>query len=353
MANRNALPSRLQLQNLAGLQQAITDGANAVANNVTTPANVNGYINAFEDDILSPLRLIWMRTTDYNIQLDQYGTFSIPGTLSKTALEIISVYSAGGGTSQVANTYWQYAIPFDRKDLNTFRKLQGNVNIEPIYTIDANVVRVWPPVNYYGPLACSYFADWPRLGDIDSNSTLQQQTIVLSGTASAAGTLVLQTNSVAATNTTIAIDFGDTATTVLNKLVSANIIYDIDSGNNISYWVSAITGPNTATLTSPKYVANKTLTVTQTLGTGITFTDTLTVPASLAYIQNNWFLNSYPYLYYYGTLKQVFLYLNDLERAKWASDQAMKLVNILQAESDRADFSDASDGFNYNNNVQW
>ena len=351
MSIRLPLPTRLSLQTLTGLRQAVSDGANSVANNVVTPANVLGYINAFEDDILSPLRLIWMRTTDYNITLDQYGTFSIPNALSQTCLEVVTVYSAGGGNSQVANTYWQYAVPFDRKDLNTFRKLQGNVNIEPIYTIDGNVVRVWPPVNYYGPLACSYYADWPRLGDLDTNSTTQQQTLVFSGTATAAGTLTFQT--ISQPTTVVKISNGDTAATVATNVLSANIVYEYDAGNNPIYWIASSPADGTVILTAPKYVSTAALTVTQTLGTGITFTNMTTRQGNLAYIQNNWFLNNYPYLYYYGSLKHVFLFLNDLERAKWASDQAMKYVSELQAISDRADVSDISDGPNYNQNIQW
>ncbi len=351
MAARLPLPNRLAFvnKNYTTLQQAVINGANSVALDVLS--NVTGFISAAEDDFLTPLRLIWMRRTDYNLQLDQYGTFDIRTALTQTALEVVSVYSAGGGTSLVANTYWQYAVPFDRKDLNTFRKLQGNVNIEPIYTIDGSIVRVWPPVNYYGPLACSYYADWPRLGDIDTNSVLQQQTLVITGTATTAGTLVFQTTIQPTTTVNIAI--GDTVTTITNKILAANIVYEVDAGNNLTYWSAAQTAPGTIVLTSPSYISNAAFTSTLTGATGVTVTNTNTQVANIALVQTNWFMDNYPYLYYYATLKQIFLYFNDLDRAKWAGDQAAKLVFEIQAVSDRADSSDSSDGYNYNQNIQW
>jgi len=353
MTARLPLPNRLAFvnSNFATLQKAVINGAKSVGLDVLT--DVTGFVSAAEDDFLTPLRLIWMRRTDYNISLDQYGTFDIRSALTQTALEVVSVYSAGGGTSLVANTYWQYAVPFDRKDLNTFRKLQGNVNIEPIYTIDGALVRVWPPVNYYGPLACSYYADWPRLGDIDTNSTLQQQTVVVSGTATSVGNFLFTTTGTAG-SATVNISIGDTAATIAANILKMNVPYSVDAGGNILYWNLSQPQAGQVLFTAPTYVAsNVTLNITATGASGITFTNTNSQAASQILVQTNWFMDNYPYLYYYATLKQIFLYFNDLDRAKWAGDQAAKLVYEIQAVSDRADSSDASDGFNWNQSVQW
>jgi len=353
MTARIPLPSRLALQSLSGLQNAILAGANVVSNANITAATVNGFINAFEDDMLAPLRLIWMRKTDYSITLDQYGTFNINSDLSSVCLEVVSVYSAGGGTSLVANTYWQYAVPFDRKDLDTFRKLQGNVNIEPIYTIDGAIVRVWPPVNYYGPLACSYYADWPRLGDISSNSMLQVYTFTFSGAPTNDGSIVFSTTGVTGT-ASVSIASGDTLDIISTKLLQLQLPYSIDAGGNPIYWSISAQSSGVILFTAPTFVAtNAVITATQTAAVGLTFTQSITTPATLSTIQTNWFLDNYPYLYYYGAMKHLFLYLADLERAKWASDQSLSYVAQIQAQSDRADFSDVSDGFSYNQNCQW
>ena len=116
MAIRLPLPTRLQLQTVDGLRNAIIGGADSVASDVVTSTTVDGFINAFEDDILAPLRLIWMRRTDDNIALDQYGKFDLR-TLSSTVLEVVTLFSRGAVTGNVGNTFWQFDIPFDRKDL--------------------------------------------------------------------------------------------------------------------------------------------------------------------------------------------------------------------------------------------
>lgn len=350
MAIRLPLPNRLQLQTLVGLRSAIVGGANTVSNNVITTDSVLGFINAFEDDFLSPLRLIWMRTTDNEIQLDQYGRFDVRTSLSKTLLEIVSLWSSAAPAGSVSGAYYQYEVPYDRKDLNTFRKLQGNVNVEPIYTVDGPLVKVWPPANYYGPLNCSYYADWPRLGDVSSTSLLQEYTLSLAGVATATGNLTIQTASLG--TTTIPIAIGDTPSVVLNKLLSANVIYSLDAGGNELYWQISLLN-SSAVFTSPSYVANNVALNVNLTATGLTFGLVLSQSALLDTVQKNWFLDNFPYIYYYGALKHVFFYLNDMERAKSSHDQAMKYVNEIQAISDRADVSDSSDSFNFNQNVQW
>ena len=358
MTLRLPLPTRIQLQSVDGLRNAIIGGSDSVANDVVTQTTVDGYIHAFEDDVLAPLRLIWMRNTDYNITLDQYGRFDLR-LLSKTVLEVVTIFSQASVTGAANNTYWQYEIPFDRKDLNTFKKLQGNVNIEPIYTIDQSFVKVWPPVNYYGPVCCEYYSDWPRLGDLSTNSAVAQYTLTITGTASADALFTFTSTPTSSSSavyntayTSISIPTGTSAAQAATLVLATPIAFGIDSGNNPLYWITkAGPAPGTVVFIAPAYVniTEFTLANTSTLNASVQ----QTVAPLQAYITNNWFLDNYPYLYYFGALKHVFYYLNDLERLAWADKQVTKYVGELQTFSDRADVSDPSDGFNYNQGVQW
>lgn len=351
MAVRLSLPNRIQLQTLSGMRNAIVGGVNATASNVINTNDALAFINAFEDDFLVNLRLIWMRVTDYNIPIDQYGRFDLR-LLNQPVQEVVSVYANANLSATTNNAYWQYQQPFDRKDLTSFRKLQGVLNVQPIYCIDGPYVYLWPQRNFYGPMACEYYAEWPRLGDYSSSSTLQQITVTISGTATASGTITFQTAGQAVA--TLTINNGDTSAVILQNLLNLKIVYATDAGGNDSYWTPALTGPTTVVLTAPTYVTGDvTVAISQTGATGITSSLAITQNALIDTVQTNWFLTNYPYLYFYGALKHAFLYLNDLERAKWASDQASKMTIEIQQKSDRADVSDPSDGFFWNSSVQW
>jgi hypothetical protein len=351
MAQRPPLPSRQSLINLNGLQTALVSGANAVSNIGITTANVLGFINSAEDDIFLPLKLIWMRQTD-EVSLDVYGHFDLRTATSYPVREVVSVFSRGGVTGSAGGKYWQYEISYDRKDLNSFRKLQGNVNVEPIYTVDQSLVKVWPPANYYGPIFIEYYADWPRLGDISSNSSLQVQTLTINTGSTASGSITFTTGGTNVVSISIGAD--STPTSICLAIANTKIPYAVDSGGNTSYWTVAYTGGNNfVTFTAPIYVGTNASFAVSTTATGVTFTNVTSTNALLTTIQTNWFTTNYPYLYYFASLKQIFLWLRDLDSAKWASDMAMKLVSELQADSDRADFSDPSNGFLWNQNCQW
>ena len=349
MSARLPLPNRLDLQTLTGLKNALLGGANTVSNNVISSSQLIGFINAFEDDILAPLRLIWMRQTDSNIVLSADGTFDVRTALSSPLLEMVSVWSS------VSSSNINFQKPYDRKDVSTFRRMQGWVNTEPIYTIDNALVRIWPPVVFNGSLNCSYYADFARINDLVVTSTLQGQTVTLSGTATASGSLTFSTGTTNPQTVTVTINNGDTAAVIANRIVIAKVPYAKDDGGNISYWATVNnSGTGVIALTAPVYVdSNATFTVTQTAATGITFTNVNSQAASRQFVQTNWYLQNYPYLYYYGALKHVFLYLNQPDQAVAASNQAQKMVSELQSISDRADASDPSDGFFYNQDVQW
>ncbi|MCX8491436.1 MAG: hypothetical protein ORN54_10240 [Cyclobacteriaceae bacterium] len=314
-----------------------------------TSSQLVGFINAFEDDILAPLRLIWMRMTDTNIPLSADGTFDVRTALSAPLVEMVSVWSS------VKSSAYNFQQPFDRKDISTFRRLQSWVGNEPIYTIDNALVRVWPPIIFNGYLNCSYYTDFARLGDLVITSTLQTQTLTLSGTASNAGSLTFSTGATNPQTTTIVINTGESSVAIANRIALTAISYAKDEGGNITYWASSnSSGTSIVSFTAPVYVDNNvSFTVTQTGGTGLSFTNVVSQNATRQFVQTNWFLQNYPYLYYYGALKHLFLYLANAEMAGAVNQQTLKMVDELQSISDRADASDASDGFFYNQEVQW
>ena len=325
---------------------------NVASNAIITDDSALGYINAAEDLDMTPLKSFFMKRSEF-ITTDSKGQFRL-NNLSYPVTEIIGVFFQFEDLYQ-QNTYLQYVDP------TVFGEGYGTVYTDALYTImtasdgtNDQILAVYPapPSQRMG---IEYYCDWAKLGDLTTNSRLQQQTLVISGAASEDGTVTVNSTILGNTVTTvIPITVNSSAQQVQNAIVASRIGFQNTAGNNTSLWTaSVIAGSTNVLLTSPQYIP-ETATVTVTTDvSGIDIINTTTSTPFIQTVQTNWFLHQFPYLYYYAALKHAYNGLEDIERYQLVEKEFLKAVQVFQQFTDRAEWAGSNQSFNYNQSVIW
>lgn len=356
---RPPLPNRRELQTLTGLVQAIKYHLNV--NNITvTSESALGYVNAAEDIDLTPLKTFFMKRAE-PIVLDSNGRFRIRD-LQFPMTELIGLYFS---YPSMYNTrvYAQYVDPV------TFGQGYSSAFAEATYTImtaddgtNDQIIQLYPAPPE-AEVGVEYYCDWAKLGDLTTNSRLQQISIATSGTANANATVTFQTG---ITNgnlmqqiSTLNITTGATANAINNIIGNSyvfNLMYEGNlPGNNITYWQNVPYGNgNIAIFTSPTFTSNiANITVTPNANVGLTFTLANVTEPFIQTVQTNWLLYNFPYLYYYAALKHAYNGLADQDRYQFVEKEFIKAVQVFQQFTDRAEFAGANQQSDYNMNVNW
>jgi hypothetical protein len=340
------------MQTLSGLVQAIKYHLNVSSNTIITDDSALGYINIAEDHDLSPLRGISMKKNEL-ITLDSLNKFNLE-SLTYPVTEMIGVYFQYDSQYQ-QQEYLQYVDPI------TFGRGYGSVYSTAIYTIrtstdgNNNQELCIYPAPGSAKVGVEYYADWPKLGDLTSDSLLQQLTITTSGTATAAGTISIKTTvgGIDATPITIPVAIGDTADAIHLQILGNYIPYQALGGNNTSYWAQTQGTGLVVDLFAPEYNGvNATITVTG-VPAGLTITVDTVQSAKVVTVQSNWFLWQFPYLYYYAALKHAYNGLDDIERYQLAEKEFLKACQVFQGLNDKAEWSGSAGQPDYNTSVIW
>lgn len=358
--SRIPLPSRRDLSTLQGLVRAIVGGINAQGHTQINESTVMGFINAFEDDDLLPLKLIWMQKGPEAITPDSDGTYDLR-KLSGILTEIISVFDGPTGSGTGSGEF-ATAIEYHKVTPSHFRSYQLQVLSEPIYTVEGHILRLYPPFGW-NQMYLNYYADFAKLNDVSSLSSIEQRSITITGTTTADTSITFTTLSpdsdqghVATQQTfTLPIASGQTAAEIQQAILNSQIPFDKVYGNNTTLWSSRRnTLPNTLTLVAPNYFEkNSTFSVSTPAGNGLTLINGIVSNADLRLINSNWYTQNFPYLYYYGALKHAFLWLRDKNGFDASSQQMHKHLEEVQRFNDRAEVAGAVDEYNYGQNVQW
>ena len=301
-----------------------------------------------------PLKTYFMKRSEF-ITVNSKGEFPIRN-LSFPATEITGLFYAFDDLYN-QNEYLQYIDP------TVFGQGYGTVYTNAIYTIATSsdgsndqVIKVYPAPPS-ARIGVDYYVDWPRLGDLSTGSRLQQITLNITGTASQTALLSFSStiNSTTTATTSVAVVAGDTAATVIQKLVAANNVpFQVLPGNNQSYWNAvAATTAGTVTLTSPQYISDTATLNIVNVPTGLAVTPTALQAPFIQTVQTNWYLYNFPYLYYYAALKHAYAGIDDLERYAIAEKETQKALQLFQSFTDRAEFAGSLQQPHYNNNVIW
>ncbi len=352
MAVRVPLPNRRQLQNLTGLIQAIKYHLNVSSNTIVTDDSALGYINAAEDIDLTPLKIITMKKSEF-ITPDEDGQFPLEN-LTYPLTEVIGVFYRYD--NQFIQDEW-----LDYVDPNTYGKQYGVVQAVPLYTIKTasdgtnNQTLCVRPGTTGAQVGIEYYSDWPKLGDLTSNSKLQQIKLTVGGTATGSGTITFKStiNTVDTVVATVTIASGDTASVVANKIIATGVPFQTLVGNNTTAWVAELDTNGDIVLTASDYPgSDATLTIGGTYP-GITLTQTAIQSCFVQTVHTNWFLWHFPYAYYYAALKHAYNGLDDLERYQLVEKEFLKSVQVLQSFNDRAEWGGVTSHSDYTQNVVW
>lgn len=354
MSIRVPMPSRREIQSLTGLIQAIKFHMNVASNQIITDDSALGYINLTEDIDLTALKLISMKKTEF-VTVDSKGRFRL-SNLKHPMTEMIGVFYQFRDLYQ-QNEYLQYVDPV------SFGRGYGTVYTNALYTIDVSddgsndpILKVYPAP----PSAClgiAYYSDWPKLGDLTTNSTRQQMEITFSGTAAAASEMQIATTILGEQTPymTVNIAAGDTAQKIAEKIIQKNTVpFRARGGNNYSFWGCAPSdNVNAVIFSSPEYISDTAFINITNVPPGITTGSATLRDPFVQTVQTNWFLYNYPYVYYYGALKHAYNAIEDSERLVLVEREYSKAVAVLQAHNDRAEWAGSGTQSDYNQNVIW
>ena len=354
MSVRVPLPNRRELQNLTGLIQAIKYHMNVASNVIITDDSALGYVNACEDIDLIPLKSFHMKRSE-KIALDCNGRYRI-NNLKYPATEITGLYMDICGLYN-QRMYLQYVDPI------TFGKGYGSVFAQALYTImtaddgtNDQVLCVYP-VSPSTAIGVEYYCDWPKLGDLTTNSRLQSTVVTFSGIATAPGSIQYTTTIDGNTTdySTIPVKVGDTGSSVGNKMLTKNNIpFRMLPGNNATFWNSTrVVGSNSITLESPEYISSVATLNIGAIPAGLSVSQQTTVQPFVQTVQSNWFLYQFPYVYYYGALRHAYNGLEDADRYALVEKDWLKAVQVFQAFTDRAEFAGSGQQPDYCQNVIW
>ena len=356
---RPPLPNRRELQTLTGLIQAVRYHLNV--NNITvTDDSALGYINAAEDIDLTPLKTFFMKRAEV-ITLDTDGRYRIRD-LQFPMTELIGLYYSYADMFN-QRVYLQYVDPV------TFGQGYAASFAQATYTImtdddgsNDQIIQVYPAPPE-AEIGIEYYCDWAKLGDLTTNSRLQQISIATTGSANANATIAFQTGitngNLMQAISTLNITTGATANGINNVIANANVfnlMYEGNlPGNNITYWQNVPYGNgNIAVFTSPTFTSNiANITITPNANVGLTFTLANVTTPFIQTVQTNWLLYNFPYLYYYAALKHAYNGLADQDRYQFVEKEFIKAVQVFQQFTDRAEFAGANQQSDYNQNVNW
>lgn len=326
---------------------------NVASNTIITDDSALGFINAAEDIDLTPLKSFFMKRSEF-ITVDSRGQFKM-SSLKYPATEVVGIFYQFNDLYQ-QNEYLQYVDPV------TFGKGYGTVYTDALYTITTSsdgtneqVVQVYPAPPS-AKIGIEYYCDWSKLGDLTTNSKLQQVSLEITGTAGNTGTIKFK-STIGTTTTpeiTVNIASGDTSTQIRDKILASNIPFQSLPGNNLSYWSGRIDNTTgQALLTSPRYISETSqLQVTVDVENVLVNVNPQQEPF-IQTVQTNWLMFNYPYLYYYAALKHAYNGLEDAERYGFVEKEFMKAVQVFQQFTDRAEWGGVSRQSDYNQNVIW
>lgn len=288
------------------------------------------------------------------ITVDSTGAFKIRN-LQFPATEITGVFYQFDDLYN-QNEYLQYVDPV------TFGKGFGTVFTDAIYTITTatdgtndQTIQTYPAPPS-ARIGVEYYCDWPKLGDLTTNSRLQQYSLIITGTATETGTLQFSNLIDGATvDTSISVTAGTSASTLATQLINTDPInfQNLPGNNTSTYRATAVGGTTNVLLTSPTYTPDTASLGLGTVPAGLSVT---VIPGQTPYIQTvqtNWFLFQYPYMYYYGALKHAYNGLEDIERYQLVEKEWLKSVQVFQQFTDRAEWAGVLRQSDYNQNVIW